>query len=113
MPATKYQFRPAPAVWNFAEQLDHIAYGIRWWMDNYIEGKETSWDPPMAAQQKEAVMSNLEAAFGDLEATVKSANLDDQLVKGFFATTDHITHHRGQAITYLRCQGIAAPEYVF
>lgn len=37
----------------------------------------------------------------------------EQLREQLLATLDHITHHRGQAIIYLRCNNIAPPEYVF
>jgi uncharacterized damage-inducible protein DinB len=39
--------------------------------------------------------------------------VSDSVVKGFQATIDHITHHRGQAVLHLRGQGITPPEYVY
>jgi uncharacterized damage-inducible protein DinB len=113
MPADKYDFKPNDAVWNFGEQLDHIAYGIRWWQDNFISGRKTEWAPPKAEVDRAKVIGHLTKAYTDLEKLIRDANVNNEVVKGFYATNDHITHHRGQAVTYLRCQGIAAPEYVF
>ncbi|KIC95351.1 DinB family protein [Flavihumibacter solisilvae] len=113
MPADKYDFKPNDAVWNFGEQLDHIAYGIRWWQDNFISGRKTEWAPPKAEVDREKVIGHLTKAYADLEKLIRDENVNNDVVKGFYATNDHITHHRGQAVTYLRCQGIAAPEYVF
>ena len=113
MPADKYHFKPTDEVWNFAEQLDHIAYGIRWWQDNFISDKKTEWAPPKASGDREKVLTHLAKAYGDLEKLIRDTEVNNVVVKGFYATNDHITHHRAQAVTYLRCQGIAAPEYVF
>jgi uncharacterized damage-inducible protein DinB len=39
--------------------------------------------------------------------------MNEDRIKGFFATMDHITHHRGQIIVYLRGNGITPPEYTW
>jgi uncharacterized damage-inducible protein DinB len=85
MPVNLDNFKPAADVWSFREQLHHIAYGIEWWKDNYVKRVKTSWEPPATSKSRKEAVSYL----------------------------DHITHHRGQAIIYLRCNGIAAPEYTF
>jgi hypothetical protein len=40
-------------------------------------------------------------------------NLNEEAIRGFYATLDHVTHHRAQAVTYLRCNGITPPDYVY
>lgn len=113
MPANGYNFKPTEAVWNFRELLHHIAYGIQWWEDNYVKGLKAEWNPPVVRNNKEQVKEYLNQAFDSLRNTVANQTLTDDAVKGFHATLDHITHHRGQAVTYLRCNGIAPPEYVY
>jgi uncharacterized damage-inducible protein DinB len=44
---------------------------------------------------------------------VNTQKLTDKAVQGFHATIDHITHHRGQAVIYLRSNGITPPEYTY
>jgi uncharacterized damage-inducible protein DinB len=113
MPEKGYSFKPKGAGWNFEELLQHIAYGIGWWEDNFIKGEKTEWAPPAGKGGKRAVQAALEQAYGQLEATVGELRLTDTVVEGFHATLDHVTHHRGQAVLYLRCQGIEPPEYVY
>ena len=48
MPDKDYHYKPAGAGWDFGELLNHIAYGIHWWEDNYIKGNKTEWSPPPA-----------------------------------------------------------------
>lgn len=113
MPEADYEFKPVETVWNFRELLHHIGYGIYWWQDNYIKGIESPWAPPAVTPSREETLAYLEKAFAGLEATLNGMTLTDDAVKGFHATLDHLTHHRGQATTYLRCRGITPPEYVY
>jgi uncharacterized damage-inducible protein DinB len=111
MPVNLDNFKPAADVWSFREQLHHIAYGIEWWKDNYVKGIKTSWEPPATSKSRKEAISYLNQAYDSLKDTVSAATMNDDRVKGFFATLDHITHHRGQTIIYLRCNRITAPEY--
>lgn len=112
MPDAFYNFKPTESVWNFGELLNHIAYGIQWWEANYIKGSKTDWAPSPASTTKAEVIAYLKKAYKALEQTLRG-NLSDDAVRGFHATTDHITHHRGQAVLYLRCKGITPPEYQY
>lgn len=113
MPGDAYNFKPKGAGWNFGELLDHIAYGIRWWKENHIDGTETEWNPPASAGAKKDIMENLDKAYKLLENTISQLKPDDKSVQGFHSTIDHITHHRGQAVAYMRCNGIEPPEYKY
>lgn len=113
MPANSYNFKPTEAVWNFKELLHHIAYGIHWWKENYIKGNETAWEPPVVKGEKKEIIENLNEAYASLKNTVCNLTLSDKAVQGFHATIDHITHHRGQAVIYLRCNGITPPDYIY
>jgi uncharacterized damage-inducible protein DinB len=113
MPEKLYTFKPTEPVWNFKELIDHIAYGIQWWESNYIKEIKTDWNPPTGKNAKQEIIANLRQAYDSLETTINSTSLNDKMMNGFYATLDHITHHRAQAITYLRCQNIAAPDYIY
>lgn len=114
MPEKDYTFKPAGGGWNFAELLNHIGYGIQWWQTNYLLGKETEWQPLVINDEKKDVLVYLAKAFQDLEETCESLSLsNDAELIGLHATLDHVTHHRGQAVVYLRCQGITPPEYIY
>ena len=112
MPEQDYEFKPTNEIWNFRELLHHIAYGIEWWQDNYIKDKKTEWNQPPAKVNKKEVIAYLTTAYASLKDTIKG-KLSSEAIKGFNATIDHITHHRGQATIYLRCKGITPPAYVY
>lgn len=113
MPDKQYDTKPVEAAWNFRELLHHIAYGIQWWEANYIKEIKTGWNPPEVKSNKKQVIEYLRAAYDSLEKTINHGQLTGSMVKGFHATIDHITHHRGQAVLHLRGQGINPPEYVY
>ena len=113
MPEKNYDFKPAAEVWSFLEQLHHIAYGIAWWEENYVKGHKTDWAPTTTKKNRQEVIVYLNQAYDALKNTTAKAEPGDDLIKGFNSTLDHITHHRGQLVLYLRCKGIAAPEYTY
>ncbi|MBC7829125.1 MAG: DinB family protein [Chitinophagaceae bacterium] len=113
MPETSYDFKPAGGGWNFAELMDHIAYGILWWEQNYVKGDETPWEQSLVKNNKQEIIDYLKTAYSSLKNTIEKQKLSDESVKGFHATIDHITHHRGQAVVYLRCKAIDPPAYTF
>lgn len=113
MPGNDYSFKPTDVVMGFGELLNHIAYGIEWWEANYIKGVKTEWAPPATGNSKKDATAYLEKAYGNLDKTISKGSLSEDAVSGFYAALDHITHHRGQAVTYLRCKGITPPEYMY
>ena len=113
MPADHYDFKPTEEVWTFEELLHHVGYGIGWWEENFIRQQSSDWNPPVATTGKEATITYLEQAFAALKKSVESIKMSDQVVAGFYATIDHVTHHRGQATVYLRSKGIVPPEYIY
>ena len=113
MPEEGYHYKPAGAGWNFGELLQHIAYGIHWWQENYITGNKIDWDPPVAATSKKEVTATLTTNFDALQKVLQTQSLNEEAVYGVHATLDHITHHRGQAVLYLRTNGITPPEYMY
>lgn len=113
MPEKLYSFKPTNEVYTYNELINHIAYGIQWWEANYIKLKETKWDPSSAKANKKETIKYLQQCFDALQESLNSAKLNDEIVKGFYSTFDHISHHRGQATIHLRLNGITPPDYVF
>ena len=113
MPEKSYTFKPIETVWNFNELIGHVEYGIKWWEENYVKGNQTDWSPPVVKSNKQQAMDRLVKAYDGLEKTISVGNLSEQAIHGFYTTLDHITHHRGQAVTYLRCQGVTPPDYQY
>jgi len=113
MPHESFDFKPSAEVWSFGELMDHIAYSITWWTENYINGNEITWNPPPEKDSKDDIIVYLKNTYDSLKSTIESQEIAGNAVHGFHATIDHITHHRGQAVTYLRCKGITPPEYIY
>jgi uncharacterized damage-inducible protein DinB len=113
MPEKEYEFKPVDSIWNFRELLHHIAYGIEWWESNFIKGKNVEWSQPPAKATKKEVIAYLNKAYASVKETISQGKPSNDAIKGFHATMDHITHHRGQATVYLRCKGITPPAYTY
>lgn len=113
MPENLYDTKPTEAVWNFRELLHHIAYGILWWEETSVRRNEADWNPPVTKNNKEQVMEYLSQAYDSLRETISDLKMSEEVITGFYATIDHITHHRGQAVLHLRCNGIEPPAYIF
>ena len=112
MPEEQYSFKPVDTIWDFRELMNHIGYGIHWWEDNFVKAKKTEWAPPAPINAKDKIIVYIDKAYDSLRDTISKKNGDDA-VMGFHATLDHITHHRGQAVVYLRCKGVKPPDYAY
>ena len=113
MPEDRYDFRPATSVFNFLELMNHITYGIKWYSENSIQKIETPWEPPAPHKTKEATIKSLEQSFVALKKGLNGIVLDEERIHGVNTTLDHISHHRGQATTYLRCNDIKPADYIY
>jgi uncharacterized damage-inducible protein DinB len=113
MPENSFDFKPTNDVYTFNELINHISYGIQWWEANYIKLKETKWDPPSAKANNQETIKHLQLCFDALQESLNNVKLNDEIVKGFYSTFDHISHHRGQATMHLRLKGVTPPDYVF
>ena len=122
MPAELLHFRPTEDVWTFAQQLTHIANG------NFLVAA------PLRGEQREPagaprdlngaeLLPHLEHSFAYVQVAferLRDSEMDD--VVEFMGTTqpkweltyrilDHVSHHRGQVLVYLRLKGIEPPPY--
>jgi uncharacterized damage-inducible protein DinB len=113
MPEKNYDTKLVPDGWSFKELMSHIAYGIDWWKNNYIDQEKIDWAPPEAEKNKQDVVKYLNKAYDSLQASIRKKEMNEDVLYGFYATLDHITHHRGQAVIFLRKNGITPPEYTY
>jgi len=129
MPEDKYDFKATPEEMSFAENLLHIGFAMNWHGQSLIGGQETpDWKTDTAyktAQRTKAEMIEIiEETFDKTIRTIEEFDplkLDDSLEYfGLTRTkrqillmlTDHITHHRGQMLVYMRLNGLVPPRYV-
>lgn len=124
MPAHQWSYKPAEKSMSFREQLVHLIQNIAY-LSASITGNRPDFfkgkDPETLNQDE--IMKTLHEAFdsvGRLIKTVDALTLKESIEFGgekmwkeniFYLMRDHATHHRGQAILYLRMNGVKAPQY--
>lgn len=114
MPEQQLDFKPAPEVMSFRELIHHLAAAMLWFKENYLEKLETPWAPAPVPATKKELTSNLLDAFNQAEASIQQmTQADEAYAAAYYFMMEHNTHHRGQAVTYLRCSGIVPPPYPF
>ena len=125
MPDEKYVFKPTDEVYSFAEQLLHLAGGNFWFFAT-IKGEKSS-KPEEAfkseGKTKNDVINLVKESFAFGDAIVDGLTdkiLHEEVAMGknklivwklLMFCVDHITHHRGQMVVYLRLNGIKPPQY--
>jgi uncharacterized damage-inducible protein DinB len=113
MPEDAYNTQLVKESWKYNDLLIHIAYGIRWWDSNFIMNIKTDWEPPKTPGTKKAVLTYINESYDTLKKTLENNKISDEVIYGFNATIDHITHHRAQAVLFLRNHNITPPEYIY
>jgi len=125
MPEADYSFRPVDTVgMTFGEQLLHLSQNSRWLALSKLKGQERPAKPSIDATDKAAVMAYVTQSFAIADSVLATLTFSelDQDVDWFSGPIskrrigllifDHVTHHRAQAIMYLRMKGIEPPKYV-
>lgn len=124
MPAEHYGFKPHPAQRSFGEQVIHLAGANARYFSAFglmplpeqpaASDKDTarkyvaaSWDYTIAVLRK---LTEKDLLRNDLGAPrIKPHTGTDLCLRAY----THTAHHRGQAIVYLRLQGITPPTWAF
>ena len=123
MPEEDYKFKPTPDIYSYAEQLLHIT-GSNFGLAARAAGKE----PPennldAEGKSKDEIISILTKSFAYGAEIIKSISTEnsEETVEFFkmkvkryqllLLMRDHLTHHRGQMVIYLRLKGIKPPQY--
>ncbi len=129
MPEEKYGFKATEESLSFAENLMHIGFALDWHSQSLIGDREarvyqtdTVFKP--ANKTKAEMMARIDRTFTEAIALLQDVSpeqLDTEL--DYFGLTrskrqiymllaDHITHHRGQMLVYMRLNGLTPPRYV-
>ena len=123
MPEDKFDYRPTPEVRSFREQVVHIMNNMVWLSSSYLSTTNFKGDLKHKDLSKEEILMLLRQATKFAENTVRNLDAKDLDVKvEFFAgpmskrqilvlMNDHMTHHRGQIIVYVRINDIKPPRY--
>jgi len=124
MPEDYYAYTPTPVEMTYREQLKHIAGNIVWLCSSYLDGSKTHIDPSATGNSKKEIIAMLEKVFAYASQTIdamseKDLNTQVSFISGdmtkrriLMLMTDHVTHHRGQLVVYLRMKNVEPPKYV-
>jgi uncharacterized damage-inducible protein DinB len=126
MPEDLYAYQPSEEIFSFAEQLMHIAANLYFLNATYITEEELpEIDTNAQDKTKEEIISILREAIHQVTLSyqaLKAAEDEDEVQlfdrldtnkRGvLMLMRDHMTHHRGQLVIYLRMNGITPPAYV-
>ncbi len=129
MPEDKYNFKASPDSLTFAENLLHIGYAMDWHSQSLLGGREPrDWSTDtvfkVANKSKEEMIELIDKTFDSSIKLISEFDVDQLNDKldyfGLTRTkrqillllTDHITHHRGQMLVYMRLNGLVPPRYV-
>lgn len=129
MPEDKYEFKATSESMSFAENLMHIAWAMDWHSQSLMGGREardweTDTELKVDEKSKEEVIAKISETFDrtiEFIANFNPNRLEERL--DYFGAdrtkrqillllADHITHHRGQMLVYMRLNGLQPPRYV-
>jgi uncharacterized damage-inducible protein DinB len=123
-PEDKYDYKAAPTVRSFAEQLLHVANGM-YYFTNPVQGQAP---PPEATREKyktkDDVVGYLKKAIEDGAAEIKAKGdkgMSDPVtdpeskqtmhaLDAAYGTIEHSGEHYGQLVEYFRVAGMVPPE---
>lgn len=129
MPEDKYGFKATQESLSFAENLMHIGYAMDWHSQSLLGGRESrDWNTDtrfkVSNKSKKEIIKIIEETFDETIRLIQQfdiAQFDEELDyfglnrtkrQIFLLLSDHITHHRGQTLVYLRLNGLVPPRYV-
>ena len=129
MPEDNYSFKATPESMSFAENLMHIGWAMDWHSQSLMGGREArDWNTDMELKvdnkSKKEMINTIERTFDQtiefisnfdinrLEERLYYFGSDRTKTQVLLVLADHITHHRGQMLVYLRLKGLKPPRYV-
>jgi uncharacterized damage-inducible protein DinB len=126
MPEEYYAYAPVSEVRTFAQQMVHIAQATNMLCAGLLNGERCPLEDGTAVQTKAEVKDFLSRSFDYMAASVNALpeeELNRKVKVDFlgielskreivYFIRDHSTHHRSQALVYLRAKGIKPPQYI-
>lgn len=124
MPEEHYSFKPVAEIMSFGEQVAHTA-GVTFWFMSKVTGEPNPGKGFKAEGKSKAeiiqflkdsyaYMEKALSGLSDGEASKKIHLFGDVNItkaQTFLFARDHITHHRGAMVIYLRLKGIKPAQY--
>ena len=124
MPEEQFGFKPTPEIESYAGQLLHIA-ASNYRLGSIIkEEKSPDIDLKAEGKSKKEIMDAIDKSFAysaqvlsgldDAEAGKEVTLFGNNKVSKYLVALllrNHISHHRGQCVIYLRLKGIKPPQY--
>jgi uncharacterized damage-inducible protein DinB len=122
VPASKYNWRPAPGVRSVSEVYMHIAGG-NYFLATFAGAKPPTYDTRTLEKitEKGRVTDELKKSFdylravavqasdADLEKPIKMFGNDTTVRGALMTALNHLHEHLGQSIAYARMNGIVPP----
>ena len=129
MPEDKYDFKATPESMSFAENLMHIGWAMDWHSQSLMGGSEArdyniDTELKVDNKSKKEMIAKIDETFdktiefiSNFEINKLAERLDyfgsDRTKRQvLLILADHITHHRGQMLVYMRLNGLVPPRYV-
>ena len=129
MPEDKYYFKATPESMSFAENLMHIGWAMDWHSQSLMGGREardwnTDTELKVDHKSKKEMIAKINETFDKtidfiskfdinrLDERLDYFGLDRTKRQVLLLLADHITHHRGQMLVYMRLNGLKPPRYV-
>lgn len=129
MPEKQYNYKASDGSLSFAEHLMHIGFALDWHSQSLIGDRaardyQTDTVYKVANKSKDEMMRIIENTFDNAQKVVNEFNIDQLDIELdyfglqrskrqiFMLLADHITHHRGQMLVYMRLNGLVPPRYV-
>ena len=129
MPKDKYDFKATPESMSFAENLMHIGWAMDWHSQSLMGTREprdwnTDTELKVDNKTKEEMIATINKTFdktiefissfdvNKLEERLDYFGLNRTKRQVLLLLSDHITHHRGQMLVYMRLNGVKPPRYV-
>ena len=129
MPDDKYDFKATPESMSFAENLMHIGWAMDWHSQSLMGGREArdynaDTELKVDNKSKKEMIAKIEDTFNKtiefisnfdinkLEERLDYFGSDRTKRQVLLILADHITHHRGQMLVYMRLNGLVPPRYV-
>jgi len=129
MPEDKYEFKATPESMSFAENLMHIGWAMDWHSQSLMGGREardwnTDTELKVENKSKKEMIAKISETFDKtiefisdfdpnrLEERLDYFGADRTKRQILLLLADHITHHRGQMLVYMRLNGLKPPRYV-
>ncbi len=129
MPEEQFGYKATPESMSFEEHLMHITWAMDWHSQSLMgerEARDWNTDNELKVhnKSKKEMIAKVNETFDKtidfitnfdinrLEERLDYFGADRSKRQILLLLSDHITHHRGQMLVYLRLNGLKPPRYV-